>query len=101
MHSSLMWFACHHGDYIGDLAKIVKCTVSVHNLPEFFWIHLQKDIEQLSTAIGRSQDEAAILIHHVLKKILLENPPTGKPGRFIFAISIIIFYDVVQTRISL
>ena len=77
MHSSFIWFSCHHIDCIGDLVNIVKCRVPPDCLPEFFWMHLEKDIEQLSIIIGRSKDEAAVLIHLILKRILLENPPKG------------------------
>ena len=77
MHSSFIWFACHHSDCVGDLARIVKCSVSAHGLPEFFWMHLQKDLENLSSCIGKNLDEAALLIHLVLKEILKGNPPKG------------------------
>ena len=78
MHSCLIWFSCHHSDCIGQLVQIVKCSVLPHNLPEFFWMHLQKDIKNLSSSIGRSIDESAVLIHLVLKRMLFENPPKGK-----------------------
>jgi len=77
MHSCLIWFSCHHDDCIGELARVVKCLVSPHHLPEFFWMHLQKDIEHLSSSIGRSIDESVVLIHLVLKRMLLESPPEG------------------------
>jgi len=77
MHSSFIWFSCHHADCIGDLANIVKCQVSPHALPEFFWMHLQKDMENLSSYCGKNLDEAALLIHHVLKRILKGSPPKG------------------------
>ena len=75
MHSSFLWFSCQHSDCIGDLARVV--SVSPHDLPEFFWTHLQKDVENLSSSVERSAEEAAILVHLVLKRILVENPPNG------------------------
>ena len=78
MHSCLIWFSCHHFDCIGDLVHIVKCSILPDNLPEFFWMHLQKDVENLSSCIGRSTDECAVLIHLILKRMLVENPPKGK-----------------------
>jgi len=77
MHSSFLWFACHHPECMGDLASIVKCSVNPHELPEFFWMHLQKDVENLSSSVKRSAEEAAVLIHLVLKRILVQNPPNG------------------------
>ena len=77
MHSAFLWCLCHHEDSIGDLARIVKPSVQPQFLPEFFWKHLEHDIKQLSVTTGRSEDDAALLIHIVLKEILTKDPPTG------------------------
>ena len=91
MHSALIWYASHHTDCIADLAGLVHPHAHpdhqhvhpdhphVHpdHLPEFFWSHLQKDIQQLSATIGRNEDVAAVLVHLCLKNILTMEPPTN------------------------
>ena len=62
---------------MAELADLVKPHVNPNNLPEFFWMHLNKDIEQLSRVTGKSVDESAIIIHLVLRGILTKAPPTG------------------------
>ena len=92
MHSAFVWFSCHHNDYIGDLSNIVQCSVLPDHLAEFFWMHLQKDIEQLSFTIGKNRYEATILIHLVLKRILVENPPNGKYEFILLIFLLVIFF---------
>ena len=77
MHSSFIWCACHHTDCISDLIRIVKPFVPPDHLPEFFWRHLQQDIQQLAVTSGKNVDEAAVLVHLVLKKILTSELPNG------------------------
>ena len=60
------------------LMQLVKVNIRPRNLPEFFWHHLERDVELLVRSIGRSMDESAIAIHLVLKEILQRNPPTGE-----------------------
>lgn len=78
MHSALLWCSCHHQDVIGELTALVKPQVPPQQLPEFFWMHLRKDIEQLSRVTGKSPDESMIIVHLVLQNILLKAPPTCK-----------------------
>ena len=35
----------------------------------FFWQHLEHDIHMLSIALGKSKDDACLLMHLVLKNI--------------------------------
>ena len=49
------------------LMQLVKVNIRPRDLPEFFWHHLERDIELLGRSIGRSMDESAITIHLVLK----------------------------------
>ena len=58
------------------LIQLVKVGVRPQDLPEFFWRHLERDIELLGRAIGKSMDDSAITVHLVLKEILLRDPPT-------------------------
>ena len=58
------------------LTQLVKVGVRPQDLPEFFWHHLERDVELLGRAMGKSMDESAIMIHLVLREILLKTPPT-------------------------
>ena len=58
------------------LTQLVKVTVRPRDLPEFFWRHLESDIELLGSATGKSMDESTIMVHLVLKEILSRKPPT-------------------------
>ena len=56
---------------------MVKIGIRPQELPEFFWHHLERDIELLGRATGKSVDESVIALHLVLRKILtLQDPPT-------------------------
>ena len=57
------------------LIQLVKVGVRPQELPEFFWHHLERDLELLGRAIGKSMDESAITLHLVLREILLNDPP--------------------------
>lgn len=75
MHSSLLWATFN--SKILDMHVIVKTEeLESAELSEFFFLHLMKDIEILAKAIHRNEDEAAIVIHLVLKEILLSDPLT-------------------------
>ena len=78
MHSAFLWFSCHRTEMYGEIAAVVKPPIHPQSLPEFFWRHLRKDIEQLSRATGKSPDESAIIVHLVLQNVLLKEPPTCK-----------------------
>ena len=58
------------------LMQLIKVNIRPRDLPEFFWHHLERDIELLGRSIGRSMDESAITLHLVLREILQKNPPT-------------------------
>ena len=58
------------------LTQLVKVGVRPQNLPEFFWHHLERDVELLGRVTGKSMDESAITIHLVLREILSRVPPT-------------------------
>ena len=42
---------------------------------EFLWRQLEVDLELLGRAVGRSVDDAAILLHLVLRLVLTTDPP--------------------------
>ena len=42
----------------------------------FFWQHLERDINLLSRATGKSKDEACLILHIILKNITIEQYKT-------------------------
>ena len=90
MHSSFLWACCNNDQRIGDIVQLVKPHVPVQGLPEFFWRHLDKDIELLGRAVGKGYEEAAMIVHLVLREILVKDPP-GSEFIINFEPSLIIF----------
>ena len=78
MHSAFLWACCNNDQRIGDIVQLVKPHVPVQYLPEFFWRHLDKDIELLGRAVGKGYEEAAMIVHLVLREILVKDPPGSK-----------------------
>ena len=77
MHSALIWASCNNESATEGLLELVKPTVRANELPEFFWGHLKKDLQLLSTALGKSTEEAAIVVHLVLQHIMTSDLTTG------------------------
>ena len=77
MHAAFMWCSCHVQDATCHLAPLVKPSVKPDHLPEFFWMHLEKDFEHLSQVTGKSMEETTIIVHLVIKDILTKDPPTS------------------------
>ena len=75
MHSSFIWASCNNDHTIEALAQLVNPPVLPRHLPEFFWRHLQRDIEDLSRITTRGTDECAMIVHLVLSRILTTDPP--------------------------
>ena len=49
------------------------------HVAEFLWKHMQRDLDVLGRALGRSVDDAALTVHLVLQRmILLNGGQTGK-----------------------
>lgn len=79
MHSTFIFVSCNSMTATEPLLKLVKLEdIQPNEFPEFFWSQLEKDIEILAQAIGKTKDEAAIVLHLVLQKILTCEPPNGK-----------------------
>ena len=55
----------------------VTPAVELQKILDFFWHHLERDFEILCIAIGKSFDEAALLVHIVVQNILNTNPIIG------------------------
>ena len=75
MHSAFIWASCNNEPFVEAIADLV--TPVTVNLQEFFWAHLEKDIELLGRDTGRGLDEAVMIVHLVLRHILTTEPPTG------------------------
>ena len=65
------------------LLELVKPRLPSPQLPEFFWCHLEKDLQLLGRATGKSVDEAAIILHLVIRGILTQEPPGGTSALFL------------------
>lgn len=74
MHSAFLWCSCHEEDKLPELASVVKQR---ENLPEFFWMHINKDIEQLSRVTGKGIEESMLILHLVLHNIFVKDPPAN------------------------
>ena len=52
-------------------------TVELRKILDFFWHHLERDLEILCSAIGKSYDESALLVHIIIHNILKTDATTG------------------------
>ena len=79
MHSALVYVSCNSTTATEGLLEMVRVEdLHPSELPEFFWRHLETDVKDLAQAIGKNEDEAAIVLHLILKQILTSDPPTSK-----------------------
>ena len=78
MHCALVWVSCNDDSATGGLVALVKSGLtSPQELPEFFWGHLERDVQLLATALGRNPEDAAIVVHLVLRNIVNITPPSS------------------------
>jgi hypothetical protein len=77
MHSAFIWATCNNQSSLGAITSLITPQVLPKNLPEFFWAHLDKDIELLGRDTGKGLDEVVMIIHLVLRQILTTDPPIG------------------------
>lgn len=75
MHSSFIWSFCSSTKHQLSIASLI--SPRVQHLPEFFWQHLEKDIDLLCANIQRGIEDVMMIIHLVLGHILTINPPIG------------------------
>ena len=78
MHAALLWCSCNNDTATEGLLALVKTGVRPQELPEFFWGHLERDIQLLARALGKNQEEAAIVVHLVVQNILTTDPGHGE-----------------------
>ena len=77
MHSAFVWGTCNNQSSLEAIACLVTPQVMPKDLPEFFWTHLEKDLELLGRDTGKGLDEIVMIIHLVLRQILTRDPPIG------------------------
>ena len=77
MHSAFIWASCNNDQALGAIAGLVNAQVPPQQLPEFFWIHLEKDLELLGKDTKKGLEDNVMILHLVLRQILTLNPPTG------------------------
>lgn len=56
------------------VANVAVPPVGTGQSLNHFWHHLEKDFQILQLALGRSMDDAALLVHLLLKKMLTTLP---------------------------
>ena len=78
MHSAFIWASCNNPIALEAIASLVTPQVPPQHLPEFFWAHLEKDLELLSEDTGRGLDETVMIVHLVLRQVLTIDPPTSE-----------------------
>ena len=78
MHSAFIWASCNNDQALGAIAGLVNAQVPPQQLPEFFWAHLEKDLELLGKDTKKGLEENVMILHLVLRQILTLNPPTGR-----------------------
>ena len=51
------------------MSRLIHPPIPQEQVANFLWEHLQRDLEVLSRAIGRSTDDSALTIHRILAQI--------------------------------
>ena len=88
MHSAFLMCCCHSSDSLLALAELVKPAVNPKLLPQFFWMHLRKDMEHLSRVTGKGMEESAIIIHLVLQHMLCSGKNNNDQKNVMFLIAL-------------
>ena len=57
------------------LLDLISSRVRPNEMAMFFWKQLKHDINIISMATGKSQDEVCLLLHMILKEIATKDPP--------------------------
>lgn len=60
------------------ISESVTPKVSVEDLLNYFWHHLEKDIEILSFTLQRNEVESSLLIHSIMHNMLTVEVNLGK-----------------------
>ena len=60
-------------------AQLITPPCDPKYVAEFLWKHMQRDLDVLGRALGRSVDDAALTVHLVLQQMIsLNGGQTGK-----------------------
>ena len=60
-------------------SEVIKPPCQPEHVAEFLWQHMQRDLDVLGRALGRSVDDAALAVHLVLHQMIIRNGgQTGK-----------------------
>ncbi|XP_067057901.1 E3 ubiquitin-protein ligase rnf213-alpha-like isoform X3 [Acropora muricata] len=70
MHASMVMGACKNAE---ATAQVIKPRCKPCDAAEFLWRHLQRDLDVLGRALGRSVDDAALTVHLVLHRMISIN----------------------------
>ncbi|XP_063061224.1 E3 ubiquitin-protein ligase rnf213-alpha-like isoform X2 [Engraulis encrasicolus] len=65
IHSSLIWGTLDHFEEIEEIVQFES-----ENVTEYLCRHLEKDVELLASALGKSNEDAEIAVHFFLKHIM-------------------------------
>ena len=70
MHSVLVWISCSTQKATQGLLQLVTVgSVRPRELSEFFWRHLEKDLELLCRALNKNMQEAVLVLHLVIQRM--------------------------------
>ena len=73
MGISFIWSSCSKYSIdtnSQDLLYLVKTVETRTDLPEFFYQHLERDLQDLARHTGQNFEEAVFLIHIVIKSLM-------------------------------
>ena len=59
--------------FLKAAAQVIKPRCKPCDAAEFLWRHLQRDLDVLGRALGRSVDDAALTVHLVLHRMISIN----------------------------
>ena len=69
--------------FLKATAQVIKPQCDPRAAAEFLWRHLQRDLDVLGRALGRSVDDAALTVHLVLHRMISING--GETGTTFFS----------------
>lgn len=55
-----------------DVCKLINPAIPTATVPEFLWDHINKDIDTLRIALGRSLDDVLMFLHSIIH-LFVEN----------------------------
>ena len=54
-------------------AQVIRPPCEPERVTDFLWQHMQRDLDVLGRALGRSVDDAALTVHVVLQRLISVN----------------------------